>query len=66
MSSRSSKSADDSDFVLSISAHVVGTGGEVYSTFGRGPKFRDEPPKPAFTLTAATGRKLASGNLEFG
>lgn len=56
----------DSEFTLRVSASVVGTGGETYSTFRRGEKFRLEPSKPTFTITDSKGRKVKDGNLEFG
>ena len=60
------KTASDSDFVLRIGARVVGAAGEVYSVFGTGQQFREDPPKPVFTVTDAKGKRLANGNLEFG
>jgi hypothetical protein len=62
----SSSSASDSEFVLSINATVRGVDGEVYSTYAKGEKLRDDPPKPTFTIADASGAKVANGNLEFG
>ena len=56
----------DSEYVVSINANICGAGGEVYSEYGKGEKFKDDPPKPAFTVTDSGGRKVGSGNLEFG
>jgi len=56
----------DAEFNLRISASVAGAGGEVYSTFRKGEKFRLEPSKPTFTITDAKGSKIKDGNLEFG
>jgi hypothetical protein len=56
----------DSEYVLSINGNVRGAGGEVYSAFAKGPKFKEDPPRPTFTVTDASGRKVSSGNLEFG
>jgi len=56
----------DSEFNLRISASVAGAGGEVYSSFRKGEKFRLEPSKPTFTITDAKGSKIKDGNLEFG
>jgi hypothetical protein len=58
--------ASDSDFTLRISARVVGVAGEVYSVFGTGQQFREDPPKPTFTITDSSGKQLLNGNLEFG
>lgn len=49
-----------------INANVVGAGGEIYSAWGKGRDFTDDPPKPTFTITSKDGKKIASGNLEFG
>jgi len=49
-----------------IQASVIGAGGETYSGFylqDKGPLRR--PPKPVFTITT-DGKRVASGNLEFG
>ncbi len=51
--------------VLRINAVVVGRGGEIYSSYGMGLE-NDPPPKPSFTVLAANGKEIASGNLEFG
>jgi hypothetical protein len=56
----------DSEFVLSINANVWGVDGEVYSEYAKGEKFKAEPPKPTFTVMDNSGKKVASGNLEFG
>jgi hypothetical protein len=58
--------ASDSEFVLSINANVRGVDGEIYSEYAKGEKFKAEPPKPTFTVIDNSGRKVASGNLEFG
>ena len=55
-----------SDYVLGITATVVGAGGEVYSTFQRGDSFRSRPPKPTFSIVQAGGKTVANGNLEYG
>ncbi len=55
-----------SDFALRISATVVGAGGEVYSTFLAGDRFKSRPPKPSFSITQAGGKTVATGNLEYG
>lgn len=50
-----------------IEASVMGAGGEMYSGFylqGKGGSH--QPAKPAFTVFAADGRQVASGNMEFG
>jgi len=62
----SSNSKVDSDFDLSINAEVVGGGGEAYYTYRTGENFRQQPPKPTFTVADARGKKLKDGNLEFG
>jgi hypothetical protein len=61
----SGSSRDSADAVLRISANVAGAGGEIYSTFQKGEGFRNEPPKPTFTI-AQGGKTIANGNLEFG
>jgi hypothetical protein len=60
------KSEGDSDYLLSINARVVGAGGEMYSSYGTGKDLRADPSKPTFSVADAGGKKLASGNLEFG
>jgi hypothetical protein len=56
----------DAAYTLSINGEVLGGDGEVYSTFGKGEKFADDPPKPSFKVVDAAGKTLVSGNLEFG
>jgi hypothetical protein len=63
---RTPRGASDSEYVLTINADVHGTGGEVYSTYAKGEKFKGEPPNPTFTIKDGSGKKVASGNLEFG
>jgi hypothetical protein len=58
--------ASDSEYVLSINANVRGGDGEVYSTYAKGEKFRDDPAKPKFTIVDANDTKVGEGNLEFG
>jgi hypothetical protein len=58
--------ASDSEFVLSINGTVQGADGEVYSTYAKGQKFKDDPSKPKFTIVDGSGTKVADGNLEFG
>lgn len=58
--------AKDSAFVVRINANFRGADGEVFSTFATGPKLEKEPAKPVFRVTAADGKLLAKGNLEFG
>lgn len=60
------KRANDSDYVLGISANISGAGGEIYSTFGKGQKFVDDPPQPAFTVVDSGGKTVGLGNLEYG
>jgi hypothetical protein len=60
------KRSTDSDFVLTINATVRGGDGEIYAAFNKTGKGGGVPPKPAFTVTDAAGKKLVSGNLEFG
>jgi hypothetical protein len=59
-------SSKESDFVLSISTRVVGGEGEVYSTFLKGEKLDARPPRPTFSVLDAGGKRLTSGNLEYG
>jgi len=54
------------DAVLAINANVRGAGGEVYSAYAKGESLDAKPPKPVFTLTDGSGKKVATGNLEFG
>lgn len=56
----------DSEFELSINAEIRGAGGELYSTYAKGEQLQARPPKPAFTIVEASGKKLADGNLEYG
>jgi hypothetical protein len=56
----------DSEFELSVDANVVGAGGEVYSTYLKKEKSWERPPKPAFTIADAQGKKVKDGNLEYG
>ena len=63
---RNAPSDKDSEFILAINANVVGAGGEVYSTYAKGEKFKADPPKPTFTVVDNGGSKVANGNLEFG
>ncbi|MGO8930332.1 MAG: hypothetical protein ACLQU3_25975 [Limisphaerales bacterium] len=58
--------ASDSEYVLAINADVHGAGGEIYSTYAKGEKFKADPPKPTFTIMDGSAKKVASGNLEFG
>ncbi|HWI55826.1 MAG TPA: hypothetical protein VNZ22_01270 [Bacillota bacterium] len=58
--------AADSEYILRIGAAVRGAGGEVYSSYAKGDKFRGTPPRPTFTIRDAQGKQLANGNLEFG
>ena len=60
------RSAADSEYVLSINGLVKGGDGEVYSTFAKGENFKADPAEPRFTVLDASGKELASGNLEFG
>jgi hypothetical protein len=60
------KSVVDSDYVLRINGQIIGAAGEVYSTFGKGERFGDDPPNPVFTVADAAGGKRGTGNLEFG
>lgn len=63
---RNAPSAKDSEYVLTINANVVGAGGEVYSSYAKGERFKADPPKPTFTVLDNGGSKVANGNLEFG
>ena len=63
---RNRPSASDSEFVLSINADVRGVDGEIYSAYAKGDKFKAEPPQPTFTVMDGRGKKVATGNLEFG
>jgi len=60
------KTDADSDYVLRINGNFVGAGTEIYSSFGTGERFRDDPPKPTFKVADASGKTLGTGNLEFG
>lgn len=51
---------------LNINAVVVGAGGETYRSFAKGKDLNEEPAKPAFNIVDASGKEVASGNLEFG
>jgi hypothetical protein len=51
--------------VVRINVRIVGAGGEAYSTFGKGKNFADDPSPPAVTILK-DGKKIGSGNLEFG
>jgi hypothetical protein len=55
----------DSEYILSINATVVGQGGELYSTYGKGKGFTNSPSKPAFAVLDSKSTR-GSGNLEFG
>jgi hypothetical protein len=63
---RNTPRASDSEFVLTINATVQGADGEIYSSYAKGEKFRDDPSKPTFTIVDGSGKKVAKGNLEFG
>ena len=56
----------DSDYVLRINGQFVGAGTEIYSTFGKGERFGDDPTNPTFKVADASGKTLGTGNLEFG
>jgi hypothetical protein len=50
--------------VVNINMSVVGAGGEKYSSYSNG---RDpQLPKPAFAVMDESGKKVASGSLEYG
>jgi hypothetical protein len=49
-----------------INGVVVGAGGEIYSSFGKGKDYAGAPPKPTYAIIDAKGKELTSGNLEFG
>jgi hypothetical protein len=66
LSRRSTDSKQDSEFELRVNAQVFGGGGEAYSSYRKGEKLRQEPPKPTFTIVDTRGRKVKDGNLEFG
>jgi hypothetical protein len=53
---------------LRIQASVAGAGGETYSgfTYKNSQGKTRQPPKPEFTITTTDGKKVASGNMEFG
>jgi hypothetical protein len=55
-----------SDSMLRINANVAGAGGEIYSTFLAGDRFKSKPPKPTFSIVQAGGKTVATGNLEYG
>jgi hypothetical protein len=63
---RNPRLASDSEYVLTINADIHGAGGEVYSTYAKGEKFKAEPSNPTFTIKDGSGKKVANGNLEFG
>jgi hypothetical protein len=52
--------------VLAINANVRGAGGELYAAYAKGESLDTKPPKPVFTLTDGSGKRVASGNLDFG
>jgi hypothetical protein len=52
--------------VVRVNGTVTGVGGEVYSSWGTGKDFKEDPPKPSFTIAGKDGKQIASGNLEFG
>ncbi len=56
----------DSEFVLTISAQIQGAANETYSSFRAGQDFKQPTRKPAFTIVDAQGKRVGSGNLEFG
>ena len=58
--------ASDSEFVLTINANIRGADGEIYSQYGKGEKFKAEPPQPTFAIADGSGKKVADGKLEFG
>jgi hypothetical protein len=50
-----------------IRASVLGAGGETFSSFLLQGKGRlNQPPKPVFTVLAADGKEVGSGDMEFG
>ncbi len=63
---RTGRVVNSSSDMVRINGLVVGAGGEIYSSYGKGKDFKDDPPKPTFTVADAKGKLLASGNLEFG
>ena len=56
----------DSEFVLDISAEVLGVNDETYASFRMAQEFKPMPAKPAFTVADVGGKVVGSGNLEFG
>lgn len=52
--------------MLRINGVVTGSGGEIYSSYGKGKDFKDDPQEPTYSILAANGKTLTSGNLEFG
>ena len=52
--------------VVAINAKLTGADGEIYSTFGQGQNFTADPPKPTYVISDTSGKKIASGNLEYG
>ncbi len=62
----SSTSASKSEPALRISTSLVGSGGEIYSTFLKGDRYKSRPPKPGFSIVQAGGKTVATGNLEYG
>jgi hypothetical protein len=58
--------ASDSEFLLTINANIRGADGEIYSEYGKGEKFKADPPQPTFAIADGSGKKVADGKLEFG
>lgn len=54
-----------SDVVL-LQAAVAGAAGETFGSFGMGKSLSGRPPAPSFTLTTKAGKRVASGNMEYG
>jgi hypothetical protein len=52
--------------VVDINAEVSGAGGEAYSGYAKGKEGRGDIANPTYSVLDEKGKKVASGNLEFG
>ncbi len=51
---------------LDLNVRVVGVGGEIYTSYARGPDLTLKSPPPKFRVLSGAGRPLLTGQLEYG
>ncbi len=52
--------------LVHINVRVIGSGGEVYTGYTRGPDFSVKSPPPKFQVVAESGQVVCTGQLEYG